>query len=183
MDIELAQRDMRQAYFGGAPGMLVSAAVWLIAALVTIRQSPQHAVIALFVGGMLIHPVSLVLTKLLGRSAKHSPGNPLGRLALETTIWLIASLPLAYVVSLFRIEWFFPSMLLVIGGRYLVFSSLFGSRAFWACGAALLAAAFVLVRLQAAPVMGALTGALIEALFAAVIFARSRAGRDTAPLP
>jgi hypothetical protein len=174
MQIALAQEEMRRAYFGGAPGMLVSSIAWLTAALVAVHQSPQRAVIALFVGGILIHPISTLLTKFLGRSAKHSPGNPLGRLAFETTIWLIASLPLAYVVSRFRIEWFFPAMLLVIAGRYTVFSTVFGSRIFWVCGAALMAAAYVLFKLNATPEVGALTGASIEALFSATIFARSR---------
>lgn len=174
MEIAVAQQDMRDAYFGGAPGMLVSSTAWLTAALIAIHQSPQRAVIALFIGGILIHPVSMVLTKLLGRSSRHSPGNPLGLLALETTLWLIACLPLAYVVSKFRIEWFFPAMLLVIAGRYFVFASVFGSRIFWACGAALVAAAYVLVKLQAPPEVGAFAGAAIEALFSATIFARSR---------
>jgi hypothetical protein len=179
MEIEVAQQDMRTAYFGGAPGMLVSAMAWLTAGFISIHQSPQRAVVALFIGGVLIHPVSTVVTKLLGRSARHSSGNPLGRLAFETTIWMIACLPLAYVVSRFRIEWFFPAMLLVIGGRYLVFASMFGSRIFWACGAALMAAAYALVKLHAGPATGAFTGASIEAVFSAVIFARSRASAES----
>jgi hypothetical protein len=154
--------------------MLVSSIAWFTAALVAAHQSPQRAVVALFVGGILIHPISTVLTKLLGRSARHSPANPLARLVFETTVWLIACLPLAYVVSRFRIEWFFPAMMLVIAGRYTVFSSVFGSRIFWVCGAALMAAAYALVKLNATPEVGALTGASIEALFSAALFARSR---------
>ena len=174
MRIEEAQQDLRRAYFGGAPGVLVSALAWLAAALASDIWSPQRAVIVLFVGGMLIHPVSTVLTKALGRSAKHAAGNPLGRLAMETTVWLILSLPLAFVVSRFRVDWFFPAMLLVIAGRYTVFATMFGSRVFWVCGAALATAAYLLVKLEAGPTAGALTGAAIEAVFASVIFYRSR---------
>ncbi len=66
----------------------------------------------------------MVLLKALGRSGKHSPSNPLGSLALATTFWLILSCLLAYAVSLCRIAWFFPAMLLAIGGRYLTFLTL-----------------------------------------------------------
>ena len=174
MRIDEAQQDFRLAYFDGAPGVLASALAWLAAGLTSVYGSPQRAVVALFVGGMLIHPVSIVLTKALGRSAKHSAGNPLGRLAMETTVWLILCLPLAYVVSQFRIAWFFPAMLLVIAGRYTVFASVFGLRIFWVCAAALAAAAYGLVKLGADPTAGAFTGAAIETLFASILFSRSR---------
>jgi len=126
MQIEVAQEDLRRSYFGGAPGMLVSAAAWFAAGLASVYWSNQQAVWVLFVGGMLIHPVSRLITRALGRSAKHAPGNPLGRLAQETTVWLILCLPLAFVVSQFMIEWFFPAMLFVIAGRYTVFATMFG---------------------------------------------------------
>src|SRR4051794_24145551 len=99
MQIQVAQEDLRLSYFGGAPGMLVSAVVWLASGLASLYSSNQRAVLILFVGGMLIHPVSTVVTRALGRSARHAAGNPLGRLAQETTAWLILCLPLAFVVS------------------------------------------------------------------------------------
>ena len=103
----------------------------------SLGDSPERGVWALLIGGMLIHPASVLLVKGLGRSGKHSPGNPLGSLALAATFWLVLSCVLAYVVSILRIEWFFPAMLFVIGGRYLVFATIFGTRTYWACGAAL----------------------------------------------
>jgi hypothetical protein len=169
-----AQREMRLAHYGGAPGMLTSAAVWLTAGIVSLLVSPERAVWTLFIGGMLIHPISVLLTKAMGRSGKHSPGNPLGSLAMATTFWLVLSLPLAYCVSLLRIEWFFPAMLLVIGGRYLTFSTLFGARIYWACGGALAVAGYALARANARPELGAFTGAAIEAAFATAIFVTAR---------
>ena len=173
-----AQREMRHAWFGGAPGVLTSATAWLVAALVAMQVSPERAVWALFVGGMLIHPVAVLLTKALGRSAKHARGNPFGSLALASTFWLVLSLPLAYSVSLLRMEWFFPAMLFVIGGRYLVFSTMFGTRIYWACGATLVAAGYGLARMQAAPELAAFAGSGIEARFAAVLFRAAQ--RETA---
>ncbi|MBI2382409.1 MAG: hypothetical protein HYV16_16795 [Gammaproteobacteria bacterium] len=172
--IAAAQHEMRHAYLGGAPGMLVSALAWLVAGLVALRVSPERAVWALFIGGMLIHPVSLLLLKLLGRPAKHSPGNPFGTLALASTFWMLLCLPLAYGVSLLRLEWFFPAMLFVIGGRYLTFSTMFGMRLYWACGAVLAGAGYALAKMQAAPALGAFSGAAIEALFALALFAGMR---------
>src|SRR4249920_1441105 len=105
-----AQRDMRFGYLRGAPGVLASGIAWLAAALVAIVVSPMGAVWALFIGGMFIFPVGVLLAKLLGRPGKHSPRNPLGTLAMEGTVLLMLALPLAFVVSLYRIEWFFPAM-------------------------------------------------------------------------
>ena len=173
-DLSHAQADMRFAYCSGAPGMLASALAWLCAAVATVQASPQQAVWVLFIGGMLIHPVGVLVSKVLGRPGQHARGNPLGSLAWASTLWLIFSLPLAYAVSLFRIEWFFPAMLLVIGGRYLVFGTLFGMRIHWLCGLALAGTAYLLVRTEASPTVAASAGAAIEVVFAAAIFILDR---------
>jgi len=174
LTVAAAQQEMRYAYYGGAPGMLTSATVWLCAGIVCLLVSPERAVWALFIGGMLIHPVAVLFTKALGRPASHPLGNPFGALALASTFWLVLSLPLAYSVSLVRMEWFFPAMLFVIGGRYLTFSTIFGARIYWACGAALATAGYVLARAHASPELGAFTGAAIEAVFAVAIFGAAR---------
>lgn len=165
---------MRLGYYDGAPGMLTSATVRLVAGCVSIWATPYKAIWALFIGGALIHPVSVLLTKLLGRSGKHSPGNPFAALAMATTFWMIMSLPLAYCVSLVHIEWFFPAMLFIIGGRYLTFSTIFGTRVFWVCGAALALAGFGLGRAYAPVAFGAFAGAGIEGAFAIAIFVMAR---------
>jgi len=176
IDVAAAQRDMRDAYAGGAPGMFASALVWLVAGLVAMQLSPQRAVITLFAGGVLIHPVGVLLARALGRRGQHTHGNPLGSLAVETTVWLVLSMPLAYVVSLYRVDLFFPAMLLVIAGRYGTFATIFGSRLFWVCGGVLATAAYVLAATTAGPAAGAFSGAAIEALFAGVILRRDGAG-------
>jgi hypothetical protein len=67
-----AQQDMREAYFGGAPGAVSSATTWLIAALVVTLVDPMSGIWTLALGGMLIFPVSVLLCKVLGRTGKHS---------------------------------------------------------------------------------------------------------------
>lgn len=165
-----AQREMRFSYYGGAPGMLTSATVWLVAGLVSMLVSNERAVWVLFIGGALIHPVAVLLNKALGRPGSHTRGNPFGTLALASTFWLILSCPLAYAVSLLHMEWFFPAMMFVIGGRYLIFSTMFGTRTYWFCGAALALAGYLLGQAHALPMLSAFTGSAIEATFGVVIF-------------
>jgi hypothetical protein len=172
-----AQRDMRHAYLDGAPGALASGTVWFVASMVCILHSPRQAVWVLFVGGMLIHPIALVLLKLLGRPATHARGNPLGALALSTTIWMILALPLAYGVSVLRIDWFFPAMLFVIGGRYLTFSTLYGMRIYLSFGAVLALAGYALAAFGASAAAGAFVGAAIEAGFGAFMLVMARRER------
>lgn len=179
--ISAAQTEMRHAYFGGGPGMLTSAAAWAAAAVATVQLSPQRAIWVLFAGGMLIHPVAVLLCRAAGRPGSHSKGNPFGGLALAGTVWMILCLPLAYGVSLQRMEWFFPAMLLVIGGRYLTFSTMYGRRIYWVCGFALAGAGYVLGRMGASPTLGAAAGAGIEAAFALAILQASLREGQVAP--
>jgi hypothetical protein len=179
-DLTQAQADMRSGYCGGGAGVFVSALAWFAAAFATLQLSPQQAVWVLFVGGMVIHPAAILICKLLGSSGKHAKTNPLGALALAGVFWLIFSLPLAYVVSLYRMEWFFPAMLLVIGGRYLTFHTLFGMRVYWILGLALAAAGYLLGKSLVAPTISAFIGASIEVLFAVyILIAHRRAARSS----
>jgi hypothetical protein len=169
-----AQADMRSAYCSGGAGVLASSLAWAAATVATLKLAPMQAVWVLFVGGMLIHPVSIVICKLLGATGKHAKGNPLGMLAGATVFWLIFSLPLAYVVALYKIEWFFPAMLLVIGGRYLTFATLFGMRVYWVLGLTLAVAGYWLGKLLATPTISAFAGSAIEMAFSAYILAMHR---------
>jgi hypothetical protein len=169
-----AQRDMRHAYFGGAPGVFVSSLAWLAAGIVALSQPPARVVLALFAGGMLIHPLSLLLCKLLGRPGAHAKGNPLGALALESTVWMLLGMILAFGLSLWRAELFLPAMLLIIGGRYLTFATVYGMWLYRACGLALAAVGFALGALSAPMAVGAFTGAAIEMIFAAALYLPSR---------
>ena len=165
-----AQLDMRIAYYDGAPGILCSGIVWLLAGVVALKLSAQHAVWTLLIGGMFIHPAAILLNKLLGRSGKHHRSNPLASLAMASTFWMIMCLVLAYGVSMLRIEWFFPAVLLIIGGRYMTFATLYGMRIYWVIGIVLAAAAYPLCALGASPASGALAGGAIEVGFAAAVF-------------
>jgi hypothetical protein len=181
LNIDVAQKQMRHAYYDGAPAMLVSGAVWATAGAIAGGGAFGHAVWALFIGGIAIHPLGMLLARLLGRPGG-ARGNPLDRLAFEATVTMLLCLPLAYALSLQRPAWFFPAMLLIIGGRYVVFASIYGLRLYWACGAALVGVAWLSAIVGLPPASTALAGAAIEAAFAAALFvlARGRGARETA---
>lgn len=168
-----AQNDMREAYLDGVPGIICSGAVWIIASVVALLVDSMSGILTLIFGGIIIFPASVLLCKLLGRSGKHHKENPLAPLALEGTAWMLLSIPIAVGAAFYRVEWFFPAMILVIAGRYLTFSTLYGMRVFWLFGIALIIAAFVVGALNASVFLGALTGGLVEWLFALLIYLRT----------
>lgn len=168
MSVSEAQVDMRRGYFSGGAGILASALAWSVAAGVAVSAPAQNAVWTLLIGGMLIHPLAMLICKLLGARGAHTKGNPLGQLAGASTFWLVFCLPLAYVLSLQQPGWFFPAMLLVIGGRYLVFATLYGMRLYWTLGLTLAAAGFALGYLAVPAHVAAITGAALEAAFAVI---------------
>ncbi|MCP8899484.1 DUF7010 family protein [Gilvimarinus xylanilyticus] len=168
------QKDMNTAYYYGVPGIIASGSVWLLAGLVALLHSANVGIATLIVGGTLIFPLSVLLCKALGRSGKHQKGNPLAPLAIEGTLWMLFSIPIAIGAAFYRPEWFFPAMMFVIGGRYLTFNTLYGNRIFWLFGGVLFAAAWLLLALQVPVYAGGLTGGMIELVFAFIIFMQSK---------
>lgn len=183
MTVEAAQADMREGYYSGAAGILASALAWSVAAGFAFFATPREAIWALLVGGMLIHPVGVLICKGLGARGAHTKGNPLGLLAGASTFWLIFSLPLAYVVGLQTAAFFFVAMLLVIGGRYLVFGTIYGMKLYWALGLSLAAAACLLAVLGAKTQYVALAGAALEWVFGIACLAQHRRQQFTNPAP
>lgn len=174
MNIEEAQANMRHAYFGGAPGLATSAAAWLLAGSVCVFRGPHTGVLVLIFGGMLIHPLAILGSKILGRPGAHARNNPLGPLALESTVILLLGVVLAFALSRFQVELFFPSMLVVIGGRYLTFHTLYGRRVYWLCGTVLASLGLLSAVLKFPVAASVFGGAAIEAAFALIVFVQIR---------
>src|SRR5690625_7983539 len=65
-------------------------------------------------------------------------------------------------------------MLLVIGGRYLVFATIYGMRLYWVLGLALALAGVVLAWRRASPVFVVAAGAAIEFAFGFVAIVQHR---------
>ncbi len=177
-NFENAQQDMRTGYGYGSSGVFSSGLVWLCAAAAVQRYEVNTGIWTLIIGGMMIFPLSMLIGKLAGISGSHTNGNPLGRSAMEGTVWMIMCIPLAYGLSMVKPEWFFQGMLLIIGGRYLTFSGLYGMRAYWFLGGWLAVVAWVLFALQAGAFYSALAGALTEIIFGTVLFVLFRKSRS-----
>lgn len=174
MDLTMSQlqAQMRDGYGSGWTGIAASALAWTVAAGVAWQGSAQHAITALLAGGVLIFPASLVLGKLLRLPCRHPKGNALGNLAGASTFWLIFCLPVAWLLGQQQPAWFFAAMLLVIGGRYLVFASIYGLRLYWMLGLVLAATGFGLTALSMPAAVIATAGATVELAFAAVCAAQ-----------
>ncbi|SHN24431.1 hypothetical protein SAMN05192549_106108 [Duganella sacchari] len=170
---EQQQQEMRHAYYDGAPGILVSGLVWSSAAAVCHLLGIRQAVWTLLIGGVLIYPLSVVVTKVLRRPAKTDQGNALNQLVMASTVWLILCCAMAYGLFVFMPKLFFPAMLAAIGGRYLVFASIYARPVYWVMGATLIVAANGVLFLAIPPVVAAALGGLIEIVFAVLVFSNA----------
>ena len=160
-----AQEDMSTSYANGSIGIIISGLIWLTSAIVSFQFSAKEAIWTLLIGGVFIHPLSVLKGKTMGLSGKHKKGNPFGNLAMEGTIFMLMCLPIAFGLSLQHSEWFFQAMLLIIGGRYLTFASIYGKRIYWILGGVLGVAAYLLFSFKIQSFGSAITGSLIEITF------------------
>ncbi|RDZ28635.1 hypothetical protein DX914_05785 [Lysobacter silvisoli] len=164
---------MRHAYYGGAPGALVSGLVWIAAAAVCHARGVEPAVWTLLIGGALIHPLGMAVAKLAGRPASTGKDNALNALAMASTVWLIVCCAMAYGLFLLKPALFFPAMMAVIGSRYLVLASVYGRRIFWGLGIALIVAANAALFVAMAPAIVAALGGAIELAVACLLFSKA----------
>lgn len=67
-----------------------------------------------------------MVLRLSGHRAKLHPDNPMNQLAVQVAITLPLTLPLVGAATLYRLEWFFPSFMIVLGAHYLPFTFLYG---------------------------------------------------------
>ncbi|BFM13497.1 hypothetical protein R50072_36500 [Simiduia litorea] len=176
--IKEAQKDMNEAYFYGVPGIVSSGTIWLFAGIISLLIAPKIGIATLVFGGTLIFPASVLACKALGRSGKHSKDNPLAPLAIEGTVWMLLSIPIAIGAALTSLDLFFPAMLLVIGGRYLTFNTIYGSRIYWALGVVLAVSAVLITVLRVPVYIGGLVGGIIEYLFAFIVLIQAEKYND-----
>jgi hypothetical protein len=80
--IEGAQRELRRAHLRGGPGTFVSGLVWLVAG----AAAHQRGVLLIYFGGMLIFPLSQLITRGLLREPTHQPGTLGARIVGETVV-------------------------------------------------------------------------------------------------
>lgn len=90
----------------------------------------QHEVRTRFVGGFYGQLVSGVLWLVAAALATWSTANDLRYLGMQAAFVLPLSMPLLLPVGLYRLDWFFPAMMVLLGAHYLPFVFLYGMRMF-----------------------------------------------------
>ena len=148
MEIAAAQLEMRTRFVGGFYGQLTSGLLWLTSAGLATWSSPRAAITTLVVGGFFIFPATELLLRLSGTKEPLSAPNELRHLGMQAAFVLPVSMPLLLPVGLYRLNWFYPAMMILLGAHYLPFVSLYGMRMF-AVLAALLAGGGMLIALYA----------------------------------
>ncbi len=166
MLISAAQRDVRQAFLGGFVGQLVSALLWLVSAAVGTWGEARFAIGILVFGGVLIFPLTTLGCRLLGRPPMRRD-NPLARLGMQVAFTLPLVLPVVGAAALYKLNWFYPAFMIVLGAHYLPFVFLYGMRMFYTLAAILIGAGLGLgLWYQQSFVLGAWITAAVLLVFA-----------------
>jgi hypothetical protein len=138
MNIIDAQRENRFRFSGGLYGQAVSGVLWLASAGLATWSTPQAAITFLVVGGFFIFPITELLVRTIGTGLQFSRGNLLPQLGMQVAFVLPLSMPLLVPVGHYRLNWFYPALMILLGAHYLPFVFLYGMRMFAILAAALL---------------------------------------------
>lgn len=176
-----AQRDVRRTYLGGFYGQLVSGAIWFAAAAVATWGSSGAAVATLWLGGVLIFPLTTLALKATGRPATLPTGHPMAPLAMQIAFTVPLGLLVALALAVARPDLFFPASMIIVGAHYLPFVFLYGMRLFAVLAGVLVGGGVALATVGAPPAaLGAwLTGGVLV-VFAFVLRASARDVADDA---
>ena len=174
MTVDDAQRDLSRAYVGGGPGVFVSSLVWFAAAFVEQSAGIAPAFATLFFGGMLIFPLATLACRFLFARKAEAADNPLGRIALESTVAMIGGLVAAWLFLPLWPDLVFPVAAIAVGTHYAVFTTIYGDRLFWLLGGLITAVGAVAI-FDAAPIPGGpiLAVGIVELAFAVVLTMRA----------
>ena len=139
MLISDAQLDLTRAYVGGGPGVMISGIVWMGATFIQHTQGIGSGFAALFLGGMLIYPLTKLVCRTVFHRESESSSNPLGMTVLECTLAMIGGLFAAWLFLSSKPELVFPLAAIAVGTHYFVFKTAYGERLFWLVAAAVTA--------------------------------------------
>jgi hypothetical protein len=130
MNIQDAQREVRSVYIGGFVGQLVSSAIWLVSAALGRWVTPKASILTLVIGGFFIFALTQMLLRLSGRRASVSRENLFNGLGMQVAFALPFSMLLLVPVGFYKLNWFFPALMILVGAHYLPFATLYGMRMF-----------------------------------------------------
>jgi hypothetical protein len=130
MLVKDAQKEVRTVFVGGFWGQLVSSAIWLASAALGTWVTPRFAIIEAVACGFFIFPITQLLLRLTGGRASTTSANPLGYLGMQIAFTLPLSMLLLVPVTTFRLNLFYPALMVLVGAHYLPFTFLYGMRMF-----------------------------------------------------
>lgn len=130
MNIQAAQREMRTRFAGGFYGQLVSGLLWLVSAGLATWSTPRAAISTLVIGGFFIFPTTELLIRVTGGKSPLSDQNALRFLGMQVAFVLPLSMPVLLPVGQYRLNWFYPAMMVLLGAHYVPFVFLYGMRMF-----------------------------------------------------
>jgi hypothetical protein len=174
MLVEDAQRHVRTSFIGGFWGQLVSSSIWLASAALATWSTPRAAISTLVIGGFFIFPATLLLLRLTGGPASPTIGNPtknnpLTKLGMQIAFTLPMTMLLLVPVTEFRLNLFYPALLILLGAHYLPFVFLYGMRMFIPLCAILVSSGIAIaLYLPQSFSLGAWVGGLTLFIFACV---------------
>jgi hypothetical protein len=145
--IEEAQAEFRSVFLGGSIGQFVTGFIWLVSAAAGMWGSKGAGILFLFLGGILIYPLTQLFLRLLGRGGAISPHNPFGKYFLHSVIAMGVTYPLVYAATLYDINWFYPAFMLATGAHYLSFILFYGMNQFGILAGILIGSAILIVML------------------------------------
>jgi hypothetical protein len=123
-----AQKEMRSAFLGGFAGQLVAGLIWVASAAISVFSKPQYGMFFLFFGCMAIFPLTQLVLRMMGRSAKVNSENGLWALGSQIAFTVPLNFLLVGAIILYRPEWFYPAAMIVVGSHYLPFITLYGMK-------------------------------------------------------
>ena len=139
------------------------------------QRGISWAFAVLFFGGMLIFPLSQLASRILFRRGPTIRENPLGRVALESTVSVIGGLFAAWRFLPFKPAYVFPLSAIAVGTHYAAFRTVYGDPVFWVPGGLITAVGILdvlrYVNIPGGPILAV---GLIEIVFAAILTVRAK---------
>jgi hypothetical protein len=90
MEINQAQKDVRETFLGGFAGQLVSALLWGTSAAVCTWGSLHLGEVVLVLGGFLIFPSTQLVLRSMGHAYALPKGHPMNALGIQVAFTLLA---------------------------------------------------------------------------------------------
>jgi len=110
-----------------------------------------------------------LLLRLMGRPASLPKGHPMNALGMQIAFTLPLNLPLVAAATLYRLNWFYPALMIALGTHYLPFIFSYGMPQFGVLAALLIGAGLIIgLYIPSAFSLGAWLTAVVLLLFAFV---------------